>query len=175
LIPKAVDEFQIVLGVDKNNVRGHILLSYSLQRLPNPQMARAASILEAAALVDPEDGEIHLNLAQVYQKTNRENEAITEFQQTLDLSEDPGQQLAAHLGLMSIYRKRGNDVKANVEYEAAKKLYPDIGKVIEREEINMNTPSADIGHLIVNEGTGSHPSLEKRIEKLQETLKTLKK
>jgi Tfp pilus assembly protein PilF len=175
-IKKAIQEFSLVLKIDEKNLPAHLLISSAIQKQRNPDLSQALKILDKALKIYPNSAEVHLNIAQVYQQKKHEKEALNHFQKALELTSDPQILLAGHLGMMSIYRNRGENGKATLEYEAARKIYPQVDKLIAEMEIKQKgatlaIPAEEFGGY----GSDSHPSFEKRIELIKKTILNLDK
>ncbi|MEW5766346.1 MAG: tetratricopeptide repeat protein [bacterium] len=69
-IEEAIGEFKQVLDVDSNYIPAYLLLSLALQKCPNPDLLRVVELLEKAVQVAPDNADVHLNLAQVYNNVN---------------------------------------------------------------------------------------------------------
>lgn len=170
---EAINEFEQVLNVDSNYIHAYLLLSLALQKRPKPDLLRIAGLLEKAAGIAPDNADVHLNLAQAYDKLKKEEDAITEFKKTIELSNDPATLVSAHLGLMAIYKKQGESAKAKEEYEAAYKIYPGVEEMIKQAEINHITPPPRYGGEGFREDDGLHPSHEERIKRLREEIRKM--
>ncbi|MBI4707974.1 MAG: tetratricopeptide repeat protein [Candidatus Omnitrophica bacterium] len=170
---EAINEFEQVLNVDSNYIHAYLLLSLALQKRPKPDLLRVAGLLETATQIAPDNADVHLNLAQVYDKLKKEEEAIAEFKKAIELSNDPAILVSAHLGLMAIYKKQGDSLKAKEEYEAAYKIYPAVEEMIKQAEINHITPPPRYAGEGFREDDGLHPSYEERIKRLREEIRKI--
>lgn len=170
---EAINEFQQVLNVDSNYIHAYLLLSLALQKRPKPDLLRVAGLLEKANQVAPDNADVHLNLAQVYDKLKKEEKAITEFKKTIELSNDPAILVSAHLGIMAIYKRQGDSAKAKKEYDAAYKIYPGVEEMIKQAEISHITPPPRYAGEGFREGDGLHPSYEERIKRLREEIRKM--
>jgi|GEM_PF-2670717 len=170
---EAINEFEQVLNVDSKHIQAYLLLSLAIQKRPKPDLLRVAGLLEKANQIVPDNVDVHLNLAQVYGKLKKEEQAIAEFNKTIELSNDPATLVSAHLGLMSIYKRRGDSVKAKEEYEAAYKIYPGVKEMIKQAEISHITPPPRYAGEGFREDDGLHPSHEERIKRLREEIRKM--
>lgn len=169
-IEEAISEFEKVLNINPYHIQAHLLLALALQRHPKPDLSRVTGLLEKATRISPDNADAHLNLAQVYNKLKKEEQAITEFTRTIELSNDPATLVSAHLGLMAIYTKQGELGKANIEYEKARRISPEIDEIIKQAEINQMTLPPKYAGEEFRGGDGLHPSHEERIKRLQEEI-----
>lgn len=172
-IEDAVSEFEKALSIDSQHIQAYLLLSLALQRRPNPDLSRAVGLLEKASQIAPDNADVHLNLAQVYDKLKEEEKAITEFNKTIELSNDPVILVSAHLGLMALYQKQGESAKAKEEYEAAYKIYPGVEEMIKQAEISHITPRPKYAGEKLRGKDGLHPSHEERIKRLKEEIRKM--
>lgn len=172
-VEEAVSEFEKVLNIDSFHIQAHLLLALALQRHPKPDLSRVAELLEKATQIAPNNADVHLNLAQVYDKLKEEEKAITEFNTTIELSNDPAILVSAHLGLMAIYKRQSQLAKAQEEYEAAYKIYPGVEEMIKQAEINRVTPPPKYAGEEFREGDGYYPSHEERIKRLREEIRKI--
>lgn len=170
---EAINEFEQVLNVDSNNIQAYLLLSLALQKRPKPDLIRVIGLLNKATQIAPDNSDVHLNLAQVYDKLQKEEEAITDFKKAIELSNDPAVLVSAHLGLMAIYKKQGESAKAKEEYEAAYKIYPGVEEMIKQAEISLITPEPKYAGEEFRKGDGLHPSHEERIKRLREEIRKM--
>jgi len=170
----AIKEFKKVLIYDSKRVDVFFLLSLAFQKLPKPDLTKALKLLNEASKIEPDNAEVHLNLALVYIKLKNEDKAIDEFNRAIELSNDLAVLISAHLGLMSIYKKRGDSEKANREYKAAYEIYPEVEHLIKQVEINRITPAPKYAGEELRDD-GLHPSIEKRIKHALEEIQKLKR
>lgn len=161
---EAIGEFEKVLSIDSNHIPAYLFLSLAFQKRPDPNLPKAAELLEQASQLAPDDANVHLNLAQVYDKQKEDEKAIGEFNKAVELSDDPAILVSAHLGLMAIYKKQGESEKAADEYRAAYQIYPGVEEMIKQAEINRITPVPKYAGEEFRDN-GLHPSLEKRIKR----------
>lgn len=170
-VEEAINEFQEVLGIDSKYIDAYLLLSLALQKRPDPDLSRAAQLLEKASQVAPDNADVHLNLAQVYDGMKKEEDALSEFRRTIQLSNDPAILVSAHLGLMAIYKRKGDLIKAEEQFQEAHKIYPGVEEMIKQGEINQITPPPKYAREGLGEDDALHPSLEKRIRLLRERIR----
>lgn len=170
MFKEAIGEFEKVVSIDSGHIKAYLLLSLALQRCPNPDLSKAAELLENACELSPDNADVHLNLAQIYDKLEKDEMAINEFDNAIELSDDPATLVSSHLGLMAIYRKLGELEKSDEEYDAAYEIFPDIEKMIKLAEINRITPAPKYAGSEFREGDGIHPTLEKRIKRIREEI-----
>jgi len=164
MIPEAIGEFERVLKIDPNHIQAYLLLSLTIQKCPEPNLPRAAKLLGKASELAPDNADVHLNLAQVYDKQEQDEKAIREFERAIELSDDPATLVSAHLGLMAIHKKRGESEKADEHYDAAYEIYPGVQEMIKQAEIDRVTPAPKYAGEEFRAEDGFHPSLERRIE-----------
>jgi len=169
MIEEAITELEEAISDDPERIEAYLLLSLAFQKLLQPNLTKAVVLLEKACQIEPDNGDIHLNLAQVYGELKDEDKAINEFKKTVELSNDPAILVSAHLGLMAIYIKRGESEKANEEYEAACKIYPGVKEMIRQVEINRLTHIEYVGEEFREDGM--HPPLVERIKRAQREIK----
>jgi len=170
---EAIHEFEQVLSFDTNYITAYLLFSLALQKRPNPDLFKSAELLEKAILIAPNNADVSLNLAQVYDKLKKDQEAINKFEKAIELSNDPAILVSAHLGLMAIYNKQGESEKANKEYEAVYNLYPGVDGMLKQAEISNITPPPEYAGEGFREEDGLHPSLEERIKRLREEIRKI--
>lgn len=170
---EAIIELKRALITDHERVEAMLLLSLAFQKLPRPDLMKALELLKEASEIEPDNADVHLNLAQVRNKLKNEDEAIDEFDQAIELSDDPATLVSAHLGLMAIYEKQGESEKANEEYEAAYEIYPAVEEMIKQVEISRITPPPEYVGEGFRDDDGLHPSFEKRIKQAIEEIKKL--
>jgi len=171
MLQKAIAEFETVLKIDPNQIQAYLLLSLTIQKYPDPNLSRAARLLENAAVVAPHNADVHWELAQIYDELNEAEKAITEFKKTVQLSNDPASSVSAHLGLMAIYKRQGKSQEAQDEYDAAYEIYPAIEEMIKRTKIYSITPPPKYTGEGYGDGeSGFHPSLETRIRQAREEI-----
>jgi Tfp pilus assembly protein PilF len=166
----AVTEFEEALAVDSKHLQAHLLLALALQKQPRPDLTRATDVLKEAVRIAPQNAQAHLNLAQVYDKLGKADKAVSEFQRTVELSDDPAVLVSAHLGLMALYKKQGDIDKADEQYDAARRIYPGVEDMIVQAEINRSTPPPVYPGDPRQEGKGLHPSLETRMKRAKEAI-----
>lgn len=171
MIEESIAEYEGVLNIDTNNIQAYLLLSLSLQKRRNPDLPKVVMLLEKASKIAPENADVRLNLAQVYDKLKDEDKATNEFNKAIELFSDQAVLVSAHLGLMVIYKRRGDLEKANEEYKAAYEIFPGIGDMIKQEEINRMTHIEFSDQVYVNDGL--HPPIEKRIKRVQKEIRKL--
>jgi len=173
MIEDAIAEYEKVLDIDSQNIQAYLLLSSVLQKRQNPDLQKIAVLLEKATKIAPDNADIHLNLAQIFDKQAEEGKAINEFNKAIELSDDPATLVSAHLGLMAIYKEQGNFERANAEYELAYTIYPGIEEMIKQAEINRITPAPKYaGEEFRGEvEDGIHPQHEERITRIQKEIK----
>lgn len=168
---EAIPELEKIIGIEPRNIKAYLLLSYALQKCPNPDLDKVMRLLEKACQLVPSNADAHLNLAQVYKKSKKEEKAIMEFNRAIRLTNDEATLVSAHLGLMAIYKKRGQAQKARAEYEAAHKIYPAVEEMIKQAEISHLTPAPQYGDgELTTEEDGIHPVLEERIKKARQEI-----
>lgn len=172
MIEKAIVELEKVLSIDSNHVQTHLLLSLAFQKRLDSNLPKAAELLENASEFAPDNADVHLNLAQVYDKLKEEEKAVREFNRTIRLSDEPATLVSAHLGLMAIYKRRGESQKAHDEYEAAYNIYPGVEELIKQAEIGHMTPAPRYAGQKFGDDL-LHPSLEKRIKRAQEEIRKI--
>ncbi len=170
---EAVNEFEKVLNVDPNYIPAYLFLSLALQKRLKPDLSRVAGLLEKAKQIAPDNADVRLNIAQIYDKLKREESAIGEFEKTIELSNDPAIQVSADLGLMAIYQRQGKSSKAKEKYEAAYKIYPGVEEMIKQAEISRITPPPKYAGEGFIESEGLHPSHEERIKRLREEMRNM--
>lgn len=168
MFEQAIREFEEVLLLDSRHIQAHLLLSLALQKQAEPDLPRAAEVLEAAVQAAPDDADVHLNLAHVYDKLKENAKAIGEFEKVIELSNDPVTLVSAHLGLMAVYKRQGKSEDAAGHYRAAYDIYPGIEDMIRQAEVNRITPAPRYVGAEFREDTGTHPSLETRIERARQ-------
>jgi Tfp pilus assembly protein PilF len=161
---EAVNILEELLAQHSSQLKIMMLLAVALQKLPQPDLHRAKTLLCQADRLTPQNADVHLLLGQLYSKTKNESLALSEFKRTLSLSRDPATLVPAHLGLMAIYQRRKQTAEAQQEYNAAIKLAPEIKDIIQQEEIRQVTPAP----VFVGGEGGTHPMLEERIKRLQQ-------
>lgn len=170
---EAIIELKRALISDPKRVDASLLLSLAYQKLPNPDLTNALLALKKASQTEPDNDDVHLNLAHVFSKSGNDDMAINEFNKTVELSNHPATLVSAHLDLMAIYKKRHGDLeKADYEYEQARKIYPDIDKLLRQAEINKMTPPPQCPGEECGEG-GEHPLYKDRIKQAQEEIKKM--
>jgi len=171
-MPKeAIGEFEKVLSFDSNRIPANLLLSLAYQKLPNPDFSKAAKILENATKLSPGNADVHLNLAQIYNKLKEDTKAINEFNRTIELSDDGATLVSAHLGLMAVYKRQGELEKAEEQYNAAYRIFPGVEDMIKQAEINRLTPAPEYRAGELSENTGWYPTLEQRIERARDEIR----
>jgi len=170
MIEEATAQLEKAVNIDSKNVEGILLLSLAFQKLKKPKLIDAARLLESGSTIEPNNADIHLSLAQVYEELREDEKAISEFNHTVELSEDPATLISAHLGLMAIYKKSGQSEKANKEYEAAYKIYPGVEEIIKQAEISGITPAPRYAGDEFRHDDPLHPSLEERIRRAREEI-----
>jgi tetratricopeptide (TPR) repeat protein len=173
MLPEAEREFRKILEFDSNFIQAYLLLSLTLQKCPNPDLTKVANLLETASEIAPDDASVHLNLAQVYDDLEKLQGAIGEFQRAIDLSEDAATSISAHLGLMAIYGELGESEKAQEHYDAAYEIYPGVEQMIRQAEISQLTPPPRYAGREFGQGSGLHPSLEKRMRHAQQEIQRI--
>ncbi len=174
MIQEAIIELKKALITDHERIDALLLLSLAFQKLPRPDLTKALELLKKASEIEPNNADVHLNLAYVHIKLKNEDKAIDEYNRVIELSNDPATLLSAHLGLMAIYEKRGDSEKAHKEYEAAYEIYPGVEDMIRQAEISHITPPPKYaGEEFRDNGDGLHPSLEKRIKHVIEEIEKL--
>lgn len=175
MIEDAIAEYEKVLDIDSQNIQAYLLLSLVLQKRQNPDLQRIAVILEKVIKIAPDNADIHLNLAQIFDKQEEEERAINEFNKAIELSDDSATLVSAHLGLMAIYKEQGDSERATAEYELAKEIFPGIEEMLKQAEINRITPSPKFaGEEFRGEvEDGIHPPHEERITRIQKEIKKL--
>ena len=174
-MPKqAISEFEKVQNFNSKNIQAYLLLSLAYQKLPNPDFHKAANLLEKTAKLAPENADVRLNLAQIYTKLREDTRAINEFSRTIELSDDSSALVSAHLGLMAIYKKQGELKKAEEQYNAAYRIFPGVEQMLKQAEIDRITPTPRYVGGEFREDTGTHPSLEIRIEQAQQEVSKIK-
>jgi len=141
---------------------------------PKPDLSKAAGLLENAAGLEPDNADVHLNLAQIYDKLNEDTKAISEFNRAIELSDDGATLVSAHLGLMAVYKKQGELEKADEQYNAAYRIFPGVEQMLKQAEIDRITPAPRYVGSEFREDTGTHPSLEARIERSQQEVSKIK-
>jgi len=174
MFKEAISEFEKVLSLDSTCVQANLLLSLAYQKLPNPDLSEAAGLLENAAELAPDNADVHLNLAQIYDKLNEDTRAIREFNRAIELSDDGATLVSAHLGLMAVYKKQGELEKAEEQYNAAYRIFPGVEQMLKQAEIDRITPAPRYVGGEFREDTGTHPSLETRIERAQQEVSKMK-
>lgn len=170
MFDRAIREFEEVLLLDPRHIQAHLLLSLALQKQPKPDLPKAVRVLESAAEVDQHNADVHLNLAHVYDKLKEDAKAVGEFERVIELSKDPATLVSTHLGLMAIYKRQGKSEKAAEHYQAAYQIYPGVEDMIKQAVINQVTPAPRYVGGEFREDTGTHPSLETRIERAQQEI-----
>ena len=171
---EAIIELKKALKTDPERIDALLLLSLAFQKLPKPDLTKALELLKEASEIEPDNADVHLNLAQVHNKLKNEGEAIDEFNQAIELSNDPVTLVSAHLGLMATYERRGDSEKANKEYQAAYEIYPGVEDMIKQAEISRITPAPKYaGEEFRGGGDGLHPPIEKRIKHAIEEIEKL--
>lgn len=170
MIEDAIIELKRVLINEPERIDALLLLSLAFQKLQKPDFTKALELLTKASQVEPDNADVHLNLAQVYDKLKNKNKAIDEFKKTIELSNEPATLVSAHLGLMAIYKRQGELEKTKEEYEAAYKIYPGIEEMIKQAEISRITREPEYAGEEFRGEDGLHPSLEERIKRLREEL-----
>lgn len=171
---EAIIELKKALLTDPERIDALLLLSLAFQKLPRPDLTKALELLKEASEIEPDNADVHLNLAQVHNKLKNEDEAIDEFNYAIELSNDSATLVSVHLGLMAIYEKRGESEKANKEYEAAYEIYPGVEDMIKQAEISRITPAPKYaGEEFRDGGDGLHPPIEKRIQHVIEEIEKL--
>jgi tetratricopeptide (TPR) repeat protein len=171
---QAIGEFEKVLSFDSNNIQAYLLLSLAYQKLPKPDLSKAAKLLENATKLSPDNADVHLNLAQIYNNLKEDTKAINEFNRTIELSDDEATLVSAHLGLMAVYKRRDELEKAQEEYNSAYRIFPGVEEMIKQAEIDRITPAPRYVGGEFREDTGTHPSLETRIERAQQEVTKIK-
>lgn len=171
MFDEAIGEFEKVLSSDSNHIQASLLLALAFQKHPNPNLTEAAKLLERACELAPDNADVHLNLAQIYDRQKEHEKAIAEFDKAIELSDDPVTLISAHLGLMAIYEKQGESEKADEQYDAAYEIYPGVEEMIEQAEIQSITPSPKYVGEEFRDDEGVHPPLEKRIKRAREEMK----
>ncbi|MFQ5750944.1 MAG: tetratricopeptide repeat protein [bacterium] len=134
LIEKAIAEFEQVISIDPRNIKAYMLVSKALQNKLNPDLTRAAHLLQKTTELAPNYADAHLNLAHIYYEINEEDKAIYEFKQTLQLSNDPYTLLSAHLGLMAIYKNKNLEKYYYYLEEAREIIGPQVDEWIKQVE-----------------------------------------
>lgn len=170
---EAVIELNKALVSDPERIKAMLLLSLAFQKVQPPNLTKALELLIEASDLEPDNAEVHLNLAQVYEKLENEEESISEFNEAIALSSDPATLVSAHLGLMAIYQERGETERADGEYKAAYEIFPGVKDIIEQAEINRGTTIEYGGEEF--RGDGFHPSLEERIRRSIKEIEKLSK
>lgn len=174
-MPKqAIGEFEKALSFDSNHIQSYLLLSLAYQKLPNPDFSKAAKLLENATKLSPDNADVHLNLAHIYNKLKEDTKAINEFNKAIELSDDEATLVSAHLGLTAVYKRRDELEKAEEQYNAAYKIFPGVEEMIKQAEIERITPAPRYVGGEFREDTGTHPSLETRIERAQQEVTKIK-
>ena len=171
---EAIIELKKALKTDPERIDALLLLSLAFQKLPKPDLTKALELLKEASEIEPNNADVHLNLAQVHNKLKNEGEAIDDFKHAIELSNDLAVLVSAHLGLMAIYEKRGDSEKANKEYQAAYEIYPGVEDMIKQAEISRITPAPKYaGEELKDDRDGLHPSFKKRIKHAIEEIEKL--
>lgn len=168
---EAIPGLEKAISTESRNIQAYLLLSYALQKCPRPDLDKVTNLLEKACQLAPGNADAHLNLAQAYEKSKKEEKAIREFDQAIGLTNDEATLVSAHLGLMAIYKKLGQAQKAMAEYEAARKIHPAVEEMIKEAEISQITPAPQYGGgELTTEEDGIHPVLEERIKKIRQEI-----
>lgn len=95
--------------------------------LEEGKIGAAIALYTRAMALDPEDPDVHFNLAMCYVKQSRGDEAEREYLKAVEL--DP-QYVEAHNNLGTLYMARKDYAKANQHLTAALKIMPDYGKAL---------------------------------------------
>jgi Tfp pilus assembly protein PilF len=169
----AVAEFEQAIRIDSCDIQAHLLLSLALQKRRDPDLARAAWLLERASQMEPHNENVHLSLGQVYHKLGEEEKAKAEFEETISLSEDTATMVSSHLGLAAIYEQQGDSVRANEQYRMACQTYPELKEIMKQAEINRICPAPKYAGEEFREEDGLHPPLELRIKQALEEIRNL--
>jgi len=162
-------EFNAAIKIDSHCSQAYLLSALSVQKHEKPDLKKVLSLLEKAVQIAPDDGAVHLSLAQIYVDMGSSDKAVLEFARAIRLSQDDAVTVSAHLGLMAIYEKQGKTEKSKEEYEAARTIFPGVDEIIKEAEIARLTPSPVYGG--GNSGGGEyHPFLQDRIKHAEEEI-----
>jgi len=166
---EAEKEFNAAIKIDSRCSRAYLLSALAVRKQEKPDLKKALPLLKKAIQIAPDDGAVHLSLAQAYADTKSNDKAVLEFARAIRLSQDDAIAVSAHLGLIAIYEKQGKTEKAKKEYEAARTIFPGVDEIIKEAEIARLTPSPVYAGGGAEEGS-YHPFLEDRIKHAEEEI-----
>ncbi|MDQ1406204.1 MAG: protein O-mannosyl-transferase [Acidobacteriaceae bacterium] len=139
--------FSYTLQVTDNNGMAENNMGAALVEKGQPELAQTH--FETAVRLIPELASAHYNLAVLWQRQNRTEQAVREYRQAIALSSDPMEAAQAHNNLGILYLMSKNYTAALPELSAAIALNPDeqnsyIGRgMIELESWNYPAAVAD--------------------------------
>lgn len=166
---KAEKEFDAAIKIDPHCSQAYLLSVLTVRKQEKPNSKKALSLLEKAVQVSPDDGAVHLSLAQTYADMRLNDKATLEFARAIRLSQDDAITVSAHLGLMAIHERQGKTEKAKKEYEVARAIFPGVDEIIKEAEIARLTPSPVYTGGDSN-GEYYHPFLQDRIKHAEEEI-----
>jgi tetratricopeptide (TPR) repeat protein len=168
-VDEAIEVLELGLNLNHKESKFYLLLASIYQsRSKEEDKSKATTLLEKAVLMFPANGEVHLNLGNLYIDIEENAKAILEFQKALDLTSDPMIQLSAHLGLGACYNKSGDVARATMHHRAAKAIYPAINEILIQAEISKQTPPPTFRGQ--HRTRSAHPLLDNRIKRVLEEI-----
>lgn len=173
MVENAICSYEKVISQNPNNVRARLVLAIAYQMRERPNLVGAAKLLEEAKNLAPQQADIFLNLAQVYQKMDFRIQAIQNFEKALKLAREPDTMIAALLGLAGVYKRQGNPAKAQEAYDKARQIFPGIDDIVKQYEIDMSTPTPVYAGSDIKGQEGTHPHLEERAKRARERINKL--
>ena len=118
----AYDLWSQAVQVTKNNFMAEENLSAALLALGRAD--EAVPHLQNAIRIKPEDPAVHLNLAGALAMSNRNRDAIQEYEFVIPRLSNPNMQLSAYETLGRLYAAIGNYAKARASYQEALRINP---------------------------------------------------
>ena len=118
----AYDLWSQAVQVTKNNFMAEENLSAALLALGRAD--EAVPHLQNAIRIKPEDPAVHLNLAGALAMSNRNRDAIQEYEFVIPRLSNPNMQLSAYETLGRLYAGIGNYAKARASYQEALRINP---------------------------------------------------
>lgn len=169
---KALPLLRQALRREPQNSQALLLTAVAMVKSPRPDYGQAIGLLEQAVRSAPKQARIRVYLGYTYHTNRQMQQAEQAFLAALKTAGDPRDLLAAHMGLSSLYRELGRQDKAERHWQEALKIHPGLAHQIKLAEIWQMSPPPVYRD---REREGTHPSLEKRIERARQQIRELER